>query len=951
MTSESFEKEDPWEWFNGPNLGYMNEMYEHYKNDPDAVDDDWKALFKRWGAPPISEQASPAVDDEADAKSNVADMEKVVAAVKLAENIRTYGHLAANIHPLEEELDGHLLDPVQYGLSEADLQAIPPQIVWPQAPNDLHNGLEAIQRLRDIYTRSLAYEFSHVFDVDERKWLNQMVEAEAFNPGLSVAEKTELLDRLTDVVSFEDFLNRTFVGQKRFSIEGVDALVPMLDEVIQNGIYDGTRHVMFGMAHRGRLNVLAHILGKPYETIFSEFQDAPNKDLVPSEGSSGINHGWTGDVKYHLGANRAIKDEEIVQARLTLANNPSHLEFINPVIEGYARATQENRDNPGNPEQDETSALPILIHGDAGFPGEGIVSETLNLSRLPGYQTGGTIHIITNNLLGFTTRSTDARSTRYASDLAKGFEIPIVHVNADDPEACIAAVNLAYQYRKQFEKDFLIDLIGYRRYGHNEMDDPEATQPKLYSKIHEHPNVRALYAEKLQSEGVVDEKQVQQMEDDVIDRLREVYENLPGSEDGDVYEEDPPDTVAEKLPPVETAVPLESLRQLNHDLLDWPEDFHVYSKLKRILERRRNAFDEGKSVDWALAETMAFATILSDGTPIRLTGQDTERGTFAQRHLVLHDSETGSSYSPLHVIPQAAASFSIYNSPLSEASVLGFEYGYDVMAPGTLTIWEAQYGDFANAGQVIFDQFLSAGRAKWGQESSLVMLLPHGYEGQGPEHSSGRLERFLQLAAENNWTVANLTTAAQYFHILRRQAAIAGRDEMRPLVVMTPKSLLRHPRVNSEGTAFSENHFQPVVEQEDTGKDPDLVERLVMCSGKVAIDLEEKLEKEEKTPEGIHIVRMEQLYPFPMDEVENLIGRYKHLKEIVWAQEEPKNMGAWTYMEPRIKKAVSDKVAVNYIGRPRRSSPAAGQPKVHKKEQERIVNEVLQPVKSDIFSH
>lgn len=951
MTSESLDRENPWERFYGPNLGYMNERYEQYKKDPDAVEDEVKALFQRWGAPPVSTDSTVHAGDTTATAASEADMEKVVSAVKLASSIRTYGHLAANIHPLEEELDSHLLELERYELTEADLEAIPARVVWPQAPEDLDNGLEAIRRLREIYTKSLAYEFSHVFDTEERKWLNRMVESGSFNTGLSTEEKTDLLDRLTDVTSFEDFLNRTFVGQKRFSIEGVDSLVPMLDEVIQNGIYDGARNVMIGMAHRGRLNVLAHILGKPYEAIFSEFQAAPNKELVPSEGSMGINFGWTGDVKYHLGARRAIKKEETVRARLTLANNPSHLEFVDPVVEGYARAAQEDREKPGFPDQNISNALPILIHGDAAFPGEGIVAETLNLSRLPGYQTGGALHIITNNLLGFTTRSTDARSTRYASDLAKGFEIPIVHVNADNPEACIAAINLAYQYRKRFEKDFLIDLIGYRRYGHNEMDDPAATQPQLYSKIDEHPNVRELYAEELKSQGVVNDEQVQQMEDEVIERLRNVYENISESGEGEeVHEMEPPDTVAERLPLVDTAVPLDKLRQLNDDLLEWPEGFNVYGKLKRILERRRTVFDEGKKVDWATAETLALATVIADGTPVRLTGQDTERGTFAQRHLVLHDSENGDTYSPLHVIPQAKAAFSIYNSPLSEASVLGFEYGYNVLAPGTLTLWEAQYGDFANSGQVIFDQFISAGRAKWGQQSSLVMLLPHGYEGQGPEHSSARLERFLQLAAENNWTVANLTTAAQYFHVLRRQAAITGRDEMRPLVIMTPKSLIRNQHVASEGTAFSQGQFQPIVGQTGTGVDPDRVERLVMCSGKVAIDLEEKLEDEEETADGVHIVRIEQLYPFPMDEIESMMDRYPHLKEIVWVQEEPKNMGAWNFMEPRIKAAAADKVPVSYIGRPRRSSPAGGKPDVHKKEQERIVTEALKPVKSNILT-
>lgn len=947
MTTENENRENPWKGFYGPNLGYMNDMYEQYQNDPDSVDEDLRELFNRLGAPPVS-TATKAVKTSLPV-GNETNPLKIAAAVKLANSIRTYGHLAADISPLEEDQDSHLLEPARFDLTDEDLEAIPAKVVWWQAPDSVHNGLDAVNRMREIHTKSLAYEFSHVYDVDERIWLNRKVETGSINQNLPAEERVGLLKRLSVVVGFEKFLNRTFVGQKRFSIEGVDMLIPMLDEIIRAGVRDGAKNVMIGMAHRGRLNVLAHILGKPYGSIFSEFHDSPDKELVPSEGSTGINFGWTGDVKYHLGADRNIEEDDMVQARLTLANNPSHLEFVNPVVEGYTRAAQENRKTAGVPEQDFSKSFPILIHGDAAFPGEGIVAETLNLSRLPGYQTGGTVHIIANNLLGFTTSSSDGRSTRYASDLAKGFEIPIVHVNADDPEACLAAIDLAYQYRKRFGKDFLIDLIGYRRYGHNEMDDPAATQPALYDKINHHPDVSVLYAQKLQSEGILTEEQSKKIEEDTTEQFREVYEKLR-REDIETEEMEPPETVAEKLPFIETGVSLDSLREINRDLLKWPEGFNVYSKLKRILERRSDALDEGKKVDWALAESLAFATILADGTPIRLTGQDTERGTFAHRHLVLHDSETGDTYSPLHVLPQAQAAFSIYNSPLSEASVLGFEYGYNVTAPETLVIWEAQYGDFANSGQVIFDQFLSAGRAKWGQKSSLVMLLPHGYEGQGPEHSSGRLERFLQLAAENNWTVANLTSAAQYFHILRRQAAITGRDEMRPLVIMAPKSLIRNPRVASPGVDFSEGQFQSVLEPLGTGEKPDRVERLILCSGKVAIDLDEKLKSEEGVPGELHIVRVEQLYPYPMEELQNIISRYRQLKEIVWLQEEPKNMGAWNYMEPRIKAVAPDQVVVSYIGRPRRSSPAGGKPDVHKKEQERIVTEALKPATSNILA-
>ncbi|HET7580756.1 MAG TPA: 2-oxoglutarate dehydrogenase E1 component [Bacillales bacterium] len=942
-TDRRDEMKGPWEKFYGPNLGYVNEMYDRYRENPDSVDTNLKEMFERWGAPPLTGNAAPGTDTESVAAvaGKEMDLKKVVAAVNLARNIRTYGHLAADIHPLEEdrEPETKLLDPAEYGLSEADLEDIPADVVWSNAPDDVSNGLEAIKRLRHIYTKSISYEFSHVHDTDEKIWLSRMVESGGIERNLSQDERKALLERLTEVEGFEKFLHRTFVGQKRFSIEGVDILVPMLDDIIRSGVDDGAHNVMIGMAHRGRLNVLAHVLGKPYEAIFSEFHHSPNKDLIPSEGSRGINYGWTGDVKYHLGADRDI--EAGARAHLTLANNPSHLEFVNPVVEGYTRAVQDDRSEAGTPKQNLSESFAILIHGDAAFPGEGIVAETLNLSRLPGYQTGGTVHIIANNLLGFTTESKDDRSTKYASDLAKGYEIPIVHVNADDPEACLAAIEFAYQYRKRFEKDFLIDLVGYRRFGHNEMDDPAATQPLLYEKVNNHPTVRARYAELLESEGIVSSGEADQMDNDINKKFQDVFDRVKEQGKGEIDETELPDTVKNGLSEIETAVPLESLKEINAELLNWPEGFNVYSKLKRILKRRTDALEEGKKVDWALAETLAFATILGDGTPIRLTGQDSERGTFAHRHLVLHDEKTGETLSPLHMIPQAKASFAIHNSPLSEGSVIGFEYGYNVTAPETLVLWEAQYGDFANAGQVMFDQFIAAGRAKWGQKSSLVLLLPHGYEGQGPEHSSGRLERFLQLAAENNWSVANLTSAAQYFHILRRQAGIVDTESARPLVIMTPKSLIRNPKVASPGTALGEGKFQTVLDQPGLGDKADKVQRVVLSTGKMAIDLDEALADNEEDPDWLHILRVEQLYPFPKEEIQDKLSRFKNLKEVVWVQEEPRNMGAWTYIEPLLRSVAPEQAEVHYIGRPRRSSPAAGEPDVHKKEQERIVTGAL----------
>jgi 2-oxoglutarate dehydrogenase E1 component len=947
MAIGNVNQENPWQRFHGHNLGYVMEQYEQYENNPDAVPNELRAYFDEWGAPSFEEFKfdEGASKGSTMAVSNTGNIEKAVKAAQLVENIRSYGHLAAAIYPLEEKAeDIPLLDPEDSQLTAADLETIPSNVIWANAPEDVRTGLDAIKRLKEIYTKSLAYEFSHVHDREERTWLNQKVESDSLNPSLSKEEQVALLTRLTEVEGFEQFLHRTFVGQKRFSIEGVDALVPMLDQIVLEGVHDGARNIMIGMAHRGRLNVLAHVLGKPYSAIFSEFHHSPNKELVPSEGSRGINYGWTGDVKYHLGADRSVEESTEVQARLTLANNPSHLEFVDPVVAGFTRAAQEDRSKAGYPVQDVTKSFGIVIHGDAAFPGEGIVAETLNLSQLQGYKTGGTIHIIANNQLGFTTNSCDSRSTKYASDLAKGFEIPIVHVNADDPEACLAAVKLACEYRKRFKKDFLIDLIGYRRFGHNEMDDPAVTQPGLYSKVRNHPTVRALYGKKLQAKGIMTAEEIEKINKDVQDKLQTEYEKVSSTNHaGELTEVSVPETIANGIPSIPTDVPFETLRDLNHELLKWPEGFHVYPKLDRILKRRENAFEDGGKVEWAQAEALAFATILSEGIPIRLTGQDSERGTFAQRHLVLHDTETGKTFSPLHKLPQARASFAIHNSPLSEASVVGFEYGYNVFAPETLVLWEAQYGDFANTAQVIFDQFLSAGRAKWGQKSGLVLLLPHGYEGQGPEHSSGRMERFLQLAAENNWTVANLTSAAQYFHILRRQAAILGKEEVRPLVIMTPKSLLRNTLTASPHLALSEERFQAVLEQPNLGGKQSKVERVILSSGKMAIDLAAEIElvKGYQNTDWLHILRVEELYPFPKQQIESIIQRYDHLKEVVWVQEEPKNMGAWHYIESKLREVVPDHVTVNYIGRPERSSPAGGDPNIHKKEQERILHEAL----------
>ncbi|MGK4043929.1 2-oxoglutarate dehydrogenase E1 component [Heyndrickxia oleronia] len=932
-----------WESFSGPNLGYVMEVYEQFVNDPESVDPEMKVLFEEWGSPTVSEEGLTThgqADISFQLPTNPTVFSKMVAAVKLADNIRTYGHLAADINPLNDrKKDTRRIELSEFDLTEEDLKNIPASFICPDAPATVKNGLDAINHLKSVYTKKLAFEFYQVHDLEEKNWLQRTVESGGLLPELTKEQKIAILKRLSEVEGFEKFIHRTFVGQKRFSIEGLDSLVPLMDQIIHSSVKTGARTVNIGMAHRGRLNVLAHILEKPYELIFAEFQHAPNKDLIPSEGSIGITYGWTGDVKYHLGADRRLTDENTTTTRIVLANNPSHLEVASPIVEGYTRAAQEQRNVAGYPTQDTDSSYAILVHGDAAFPGQGIVAETLNMSGLKGFHTGGSIHIIANNMIGFTTESYDSRSTKYASDTAKGFEIPIIHVNADDPEAVLAAATLAYEYRNRFHKDFLIDLVGYRRFGHNEMDEPMVTNPLMYNIVHKHPTVRELYANKLMAEGIISNEEVKTIEQDIQTKLQAAYDRVPKKEEDPDTVMNPPEIVAKGFPKVETAVNEKELREINSELLNWPEDFNAFKKLARILKRRENVFDGDGKIDWAHAESLAFASIIKDGTPIRFTGQDSQRGTFAHRNLVLHDEKNGNEYIPLHHLKDANASFVVYNSPLTESAVVGYEYGYNVFSPETLVIWEAQFGDFANMAQVMFDQFISAGRAKWGQKSGLVMLLPHGYEGQGPEHSSARLERFLQLAAENNWTVANLSTSAQYFHILRRQSAMLQKEEVRPLVLVTPKSLLRHPLSSVDGSELTTGEFKPVLEQKGLGAEVKKVERIILCSGKIAIDFEERIKDEQL--DWVHILRVEELYPFPEKEITEIINKYSNLKELVWVQEEPQNMGGWTFADPYLRELAPNGVDVKYVGRPRRSSPSEGDPIVHKKEQARILNEAL----------
>jgi 2-oxoglutarate dehydrogenase E1 component len=959
--------------FFGPNAGYVLELYDRYRQDPLAVDPETRAFFDHWNPPaddrrPTNDQR-PATNDLArgDRESAVVgdgtrssfvvrpssvlppgidlatahigtpsplDVTHTVAAARLIRYIRELGHLAARIDPLGSDPPGDPgLELSVHDVSEADLALLPADIVRGPLVRGSANALEAVSRLRAVYSGAIGYETDHVQNYVERAWIREAIESRQFFYGLDDPERqVELLERLTEVETFERFLHQTFVGQKRFSIEGCDMLAPMLDSIIRNAAAGGVREVVIGMAHRGRLNVLAHILGKPYAQILFEFINA-SRDGQSAAGRGAP--GWVGDVKYHLGARRAYKESSIEQMPITLAPNPSHLEYVNAVVEGRARAAQEQHDHPGAPTRDKRASLPILIHGDAAFPGQGIVAETLNLSNIAGYSTGGTIHIITNNQIGFTTEPNESRSTLYASDLAKGFEIPIAHVNADDVAACVAVARLAYAYRERFGKDFLIDLVGYRRWGHNEGDEPAFTQPRMYAAIAEHPTVRALWAQQLERAGAIAPGQADALVKAVTARLQQARAE---ADDHPHAQEPPPPPPPGLARRTATAVAAERLRALNDALMARPEGFTVNPRLERTLERRRTALDTPGGIDWAHAEALAFASLLEEGVPIRVSGQDSERGTFSQRHAVLRDTATGAKHTPLQALPQARATFAIYNSPLSEAGVLGFEFGYSAHAPNVLVLWEAQFGDFANSAQVIIDQFIASARKKWGQTPNLVLLLPHGYEGQGPEHSSARLERFLQLAADDNIRVANCTTAAQYFHLLRRQALLLSSDP-RPLAIMTPKSLLRHPRAGSSLADLAEGRFQRVIDDPTAHEHADDVSRLVLCSGKVYVDLL-AAQGAGSTP-GVAVARVEELYSFPADELREVVAGYPHLREVVWLQEEPQNMGAWTYVAPRLRAQLDSALELHYIGRPPSASPSEGSLALHTLEQARIIQEAL----------
>ncbi|MCI0575655.1 MAG: 2-oxoglutarate dehydrogenase E1 component [Chloroflexi bacterium] len=916
-----------WHDFHGPNAGYVLELYERYRQNPNAVDEATRRYFQQW-TPPLDGAGaipSPAI-------------EKIVGAANLVQAIREYGHLAAQLDPLGSPPPGDpSLEPASHGITAEDLRQLPASLIGGPAAEGKASAWEAVEALRAIYSSTTGYDYDHLRDPAEREWLRHVAESRRFRPPGDPCDPKELLKRLTQVETFELFLHRIFPGKTRFSIEGLDIMVPMLDEIIGGGAEAGIYTILLGMAHRGRLNVLAHILNMPYELILTQFKDPAQSDRYDARNYMG----WSGDVKYHAGALRAIDlDDDPIDLVIKLAPNPSHLEHVNPVVAGMARAAGTYVDRPGHPEFNHAITLPILIHGDASFPAQGIVAETLNMYRLRGYRVGGTIHLIANNQIGFTTATWAGRSTLYASDLAKGFKIPVVHVNADDPEACIEAARLAIAYRQRFLKDFVIDLIGYRRYGHNEGDEPRFTQPRMYQAIDSQPTVRQQWAERLVEQGIVEPGWPEELVLQTMGELQQVYESLQVEKIAEKLEpqlEPPPEGAARR---VKTAVPAETLRELNLALLELPGSFQPNPKLERAMKRRRTALDEldEPAVDWATAEELALATILAEGTAIRFTGEDAERGTFGQRHALFHDVETGKVHVPLQIMPQARAAFEIRNSPLSENAAIGFEYGYNIQAPERLVIWEAQYGDFINAAQAIIDEFIVSGKAKWEQTPSLVLLLPHGYEGQGPDHSTGRLERFLQMAANTNMRIAVPTTAGQYFHLLRRQAALLKTDPL-PLIVMTPKSLLRHPLAASPPRELAEGQWRPVIGDPQATERPEEIRRLIFCSGKVSVDLV-SLDEAQRDPR-VAIARVEQLYAFPRAEIEAVLDYYPKLEEVVWLQEEPANMGAWPYMRSYLEDVIQNRWPLRTIGRPDRASPAEGSFSWHQRNQRAIVEEAF----------
>jgi 2-oxoglutarate dehydrogenase E1 component len=888
------------------NLDLIDAQYARWRANPNSVDDPWRVFFEGFE---LGQARSPASADTA----------AQVGIVRLIDVYRHLGHLIARLDPLSEPVHTHpLLELSEFGLKETDLDKTfdtSPFVGMPRAT--LRQLLAA---LRETYCRTIGVEYMHIQDTRIRRWLQERMEPRHNEPRLQRRQKLRTLMELHFAEFFERFLQTRYVGQKRFSLEGSETLLPILDMIVERAADGGVREVILGMSHRGRLNVLVNVIGKPFEEVFHEFED----NFLPNSMDG------DGDVKYHLGFSADRTSARGNKIHLSLSPNPSHLEVVDPVVEGRTRAKQFLFQDA-----ERLMGIPLLIHGDAAFAGQGLVAETLNLSQLAGFRTGGTIHIIINNQIGFTTSPSDARSTLYCTDVAKMIEVPIFHVNGEDPEASVYVAELALEFRQTFHKDVVIDMYCYRRHGHNEGDEPSFTQPLMYAKIKDRPGLSEVYTEQLILRGDLTVEETEGISREFQDKLQSALEEVKTG---------PKPTGMKGYggrwarmsrsyshAPVETAVPYETLLRVVRAMTTVPEGFTAHPKIIRMLESRAQEVKDLRPIDWALAEGLAFGTLLLEGASVRLSGQDSRRGTFSQRHAVLYDFRTGEPYFPLKALAPAPEMFTVWDSLLSEAAVLGFEFGYALELPDALVLWEAQFGDFVNGAQVVIDQFIAGSGSKWQRDCGLVLLLPHGYEGQGPEHSSARLERFLQLCGEENMQVCNLTTPVQYFHILRRQLK---RNFRKPLVLMTPKSLLRHKACVSLITDFTRGHFEEVLD--DTTVDPSRVRRVLICSGKVYYDLLEK--RESSNAKEVAIIRLEQFYPFPAQMLERVLTRYRKVKDVVWVQEESLNMGGWTFVEPRLR-ALG--FAMKYVGRDTSASPATGSRLIHLREQRELVEAAL----------
>lgn len=897
---------------------YLEALYEAYEADPNSVDQSWRDYFR--DLPAAAAAGAPTGEQGAESRSALAEKQSAVLGYISA--VRYRGHRKAALDPLglHEIPDVPDLDPAYHRLTEADMdERFNTGSLFTEQELTLR---EICALLDETYCGSIGAEFTHITSTEQKRWLQQRMEAMRGQPKFDDDKKRDILRWLTAGRKLEEYLHKKYVGQKRFSLEGGESLIPLLDEIVQRGGEGGVKEIVVGMAHRGRLNVLVNIYGKHPKTLFGEF-----------EGKIDVGNG-SGDVKYHLGFSSDVQTAG-GPVHLVLAFNPSHLEIIDPVVEGSCRARQERRQD-----HDGSQVLPVLVHGDAAFAGQGVVMETLNLAETRGYGTGGTVHVVVNNQIGFTTSDPlDSRSTLYCTDVAKLVQAPVFHVNGDDPEAVVFVTQIAVDWRNEFRQDVVIDLVCYRRHGHNEADEPMVTQPVMYRRIRELLGVRRLYAEKLEREGVLKPGEADALAQTYIQRLEDnqvVSRPLvPNPTQGHLVNWEPHVNCAWDEP-CDTRVDVERLRALGAILTSTPDNFELHRTVRRVMDARNEMIAGNRGADWGFAESLAYATLLDAGYPVRLSGQDCERGTFSHRHSVVHNQVERGTHCALANLAEEQPTFTVINSVLSEEAVLAFEYGYSTAEPGRLVLWEAQFGDFANGAQVVIDQFLSSSEAKWGRFCGLVMLLPHGYEGQGPEHSSARLERYLQLCAEDNIQVCVPSSPAQLFHMLRRQML---RPFRKPLIVMSPKSLLRHRLCTSTMEELAEGTFEVVIDDVDQ-PDPEKVERLVLCSGKVYYDVLEK--RRESEADNVAIVRIEQLYPFPRAAIQAMLDRYANAADVVWCQEEPRNQGSWFFMLSRRHLAgMAAGRNLHYAGREYSASPAAGYLNVHLEQQRALVHDAL----------